>query len=177
MLVGCLPCADEHSCETLHCCLRAFFHAFSYGTVEAGVTRQSPGGSPLARRAAVLPLHLRKWLVVLHLAAINSLGFAVAVVFPTVTLDTTLPAPGSTASPPFSRWTALVVLLVGWVAATLSMQVGGSGGWGGGLPLTYITQPSGVPAVCNSLPCHLSCLALCPAPPCLQPAAGVPAGI
>ena len=100
--------------------------ARSFGTVEAG-DEQPPHGARLACLSGDLPLRLRKSLVLLHMIAFNCVGLALAVVFQTVTLDPSNgaaegSAAATTTSPPLSRWLAVVVLLVAWALANVSMQ-------------------------------------------------------
>ncbi|KAI7839615.1 hypothetical protein COHA_006615 [Chlorella ohadii] len=94
----------------------------SFMTVEAGPTIHGSSGC-LTWLAARRSIPWRRALFLLHLAALNGLSIAAATVFQTVTFQPARASPGDTASPPFSSWLAVVVLLGGWAAATLSLQL------------------------------------------------------
>ncbi len=112
---ACLKTAHEHATLTL-------YPWCSFMTVEAGPTVQGGSGC-LTWLAARRSMPWRRALFLLHLAALNGLSIAAATVFQTVPLQPARASPGDTASPPFSSWLAVVVLLCGWAAATLSLQL------------------------------------------------------
>ena len=91
-------------------------------TVEAGPGIEGGSGC-LTWLTARLSILRRRALFLLHLAALNGLSIAAATVFQTVTFQPARASPTDTASPPFSSWLAVVVLLACWAAATLSLQL------------------------------------------------------
>ncbi len=94
----------------------------SFMTVEAGPAMEGHS-SCLAPLTTRLSMPWRRALFLLHLAALNGLSIAAATVLQTVTFQPTRASSGDTASPPFSSWLAVVVLLGCWAAATLSLQL------------------------------------------------------
>ena len=94
----------------------------SFMTVEAG-PGIAGGSGCLTWLTARLSMPRRRTLFLLHLAALNGLSIAAATVFQTVTFQPARVFPTDTASPPFSSWLAVVVLLACWAAVTLSLQL------------------------------------------------------